>query len=309
MHISVVIPVYKCSECIEELHQRLCIALQNISVTDYEIIFINDGSPENDWDVIRRLCCQEKKVKGLNLSRNFGQHKAITAGLDYAKGEWVVIMDCDLQDQPEELPKLYTKANEGYDVVFGKRSGRKDRLHKKIFSKCFNIIFSYLIGQKIDNSVSNYSIISKKVVHEIIKMRESSRSHALFIYWLGFDVAYVDIVHASRKVGKSAYGFRKAFNIAADFAISRSNKPLKLFVKFGVYIALIAMFYGVYLVSNYFINGTSLLGWTSLMVSLYFLGGLLLASMGLVGIYVGRTYDEVKQRPLYAIKDKVNIEF
>lgn len=307
MHISVVIPAYKCSECIEELYQRLIITFRAMKVDKYEIIFVNDGSPHPDWEVIRTLCDRDNKVKGLNLARNFGQHKAITAGLDFAKGEWVVVMDCDLQDQPEEIPKLYAKVKEGHNIVFGRRHDRQDGFLKMVFSRLYNKLFNYLIEQKTDNSVANFSIMHRKVVNEIISMRENTRSHALLIYWLGFDVAYVDIDHSRRYLGKSAYNFRKSLSLAVDFAISQSNKPLKLFVKIGVAISAVAFFYGSYLIVNFYMNGVSLQGWTSIMVTMYFIGGLLLASLGILGIYIGKIFDEVKGRPIYAIKEKINI--
>jgi len=307
MHISVVTPAYKCSECIEELYKRLVDTFKAMQVDDYEIIMINDGSPQDDWEVISRLCEKDKKVKGINLSKNFGQHKAITAGLDYAQGEWVIIMDCDLQDQPEDIPKLYARAREGHSVVFGRRTERKDGYLKKVFSRIFNAFFNYLVEQKTDNAIANYSIINRKVVNEIKKMREKSRSHALLIYWLGFDCAYIDIDHSKRYRGQSAYNFKRSFSLAVDFAIAQSNKPLKLFVKMGVAISLIAFFYGLYLIVNYFINGVALQGWTSIMVSMFFIGGLLLASIGILGVYIGRIFDEVKARPIYAIKDQINL--
>lgn len=307
MHISVVTPAYRCNECINELYQRLIKTFKTMEINDYEILFVNDGSPNNDWEVIRRLCQKDEKVKGINLTRNFGQHKAITAGLDFAKGEWVIVMDCDLQDQPEDIPKLYTKTKEGYNVVLARRFNRKDHFLKKFFSKSFNILFSYLIEQKIDNTISNFSIISRKVINEIIKMRENNRSHVLQIYWLGFDIAYVDIEHSKRYKGSSSYNFKKSLNLAIDFSFSQSNKPLKLFVKLGSTISVISFIYGIYLIINYLINKTTLTGWSSIMISMFFIGGLLLSSMGILGIYVGKIFDEVKSRPIYTIKELTNI--
>ncbi|WP_054692566.1 glycosyltransferase family 2 protein [Syntrophomonas palmitatica] len=308
MHISVVTPAYKCSECIEELYKRLIHTFNNMNINDYEIIFINDGSPDNDWEVIRHLCQKDSKVKGINLTRNFGQHKAIAAGLDFAQGEWVIVMDCDLQDTPEEISKLYYKALEGYDVVFGRRYERKDGVFKKAFSNIFNLVFNYLVEQKTDNAVANFSILNHKIVDKIKEMKESTRSHALFIYWLGYEVAYVDVNHSKRYSGKSSYNFRKSFNLALDFAISQSNKPLKIFVKTGFGISLIAFIYGINLIIKYLIFKVPVPGWTSIMVSLYFIAGLLLSSMGLLGIYIGKIFDEVKRRPIYAIKEQINLD-
>ena len=168
IEISVVAPAYKCSECIEELYTRLIVSLAKIT-NSFEIIFVNDGSPDNDWGVIKKLAISDKRVKGINLSRNFGQHYAITAGLDYAVGNWVVVMDCDLQDQPEEIGKLYNKALEGFDIVVGVRENRKDNFFKKITSALFYVIFNYFTDQKLNNKVANFGIYSKQVIENIKK--------------------------------------------------------------------------------------------------------------------------------------------
>jgi glycosyltransferase involved in cell wall biosynthesis len=307
MHISVVSPVYKSSASIKELYNRLVITFKKMQIEDYEIILVNDGSPQNDWIVIKEICQNDIRVKGINLSRNFGQHKAISAGLDFAQGDWVIIMDSDLQDQPEEIPNLYAKALEGFDVVFGKRFMRRDRLIKRALSKGFNIIFRYLIDINLDNSVSNFSIINQRVIREIVKIRETTRSHALFIYWLGYDVAYINVKHSERQLGKSSYNFKTSLKLAIDYAISQSNKPLKIFVKLGFLISAISFMYGIKLIHNYYIYHIPIQGWTSIMVSLYFIAGLLLSSLGLLGVYVGRIFDEVKGRPIYAIKELINV--
>ncbi len=308
MKISVVTPAYKCSECIEELYRRLKATFDKMSIDDYEIIYVNDASPENDWEIISEIAKKDSKVKGINLSRNFGQHRAITAGLDYASGDHIVVMDCDLQDQPEEIVKLYAKIQEGYDVVFGRRYERKDKFLKKFFSKSFNMVFTYLTGRKVDNTVANFSIISKKVLNELKNIREQNRSYGLFLLWLGFDTAYVDIEHSKRYKGQSAYNFKKAMDLAIDFAVSHSNKPLKIFINFGLSISGFSFLYGIYLIWKYFFCNIPIQGWTSMMVSLYFIGGLILANMGLIGLYIGKIFDEVKARPLYSVKEKVNIK-
>jgi dolichol-phosphate mannosyltransferase len=308
MKISVVTPAYKCSECIEELYRRLKATFDKMSIDDYEIVYVNDASPDNDWEIISKIAKKDSKVKGINLSRNFGQHRAITAGLDYAAGDHIVVMDCDLQDQPEEIVKLYAKIQEGYDVVFGRRYERKDKFLKKFFSKSFNMVFTYLTGRKVDNTVANFSIISKKVLNELKNIREQNRSYGLFLLWLGFDTAYVDIEHSRRYKGESSYTFKKALDFAMDIAVSHSNKPLKIFIKFGFSISFLSFLYGLYLIFKYFVYNTPLQGWTSMMVSLYFIGGLILANLGIVGLYIGKIFDEVKKRPIYSIKDKKNFK-
>lgn len=273
-------------------------------ITDnYEIIMVNDASPDESWKVIKQLSTNDKRVKGINLSRNFGQHYAITAGLDFANGKWVVVMDCDLQDQPEEIIKLYNKAIEGYDIVFGQRIQRKDSYFKRLCSKLFYKVYDYFTESKVDNSVANFSIISCKVVEKLRTLREQNRSYPLFINWVGFKRTNINIEHASREEGKSSYTFKKLVNFAIDSIVSQSNKPLRLSIKFGFIVSFISIIYALWLVMGYFIYGTPVEGWTSVMVSIYFIGGLLFANMGILGLYIGKTFDESKNRPLYIVKE------
>ena len=302
-HISVVIPLYKCSLFINELGRRLINTLPSIS-EDFEIIFVNDASPENDWEIVVELSKKDKRIKGINLSRNFGQHYAITAGLDNAKGEWVVVMDGDLQDQPEEINKLYDKATEGYDVVFAKRIFRMDKPLKKLMSKLFYKIFDYFTDNTSDNLIANFGIFNKRVISNFILLRENNRCFPLFIKWMGFNTTYVDIKHSSRKNGKSSYNFRKLINLAIDIIVSHSNKPLKLSIKFGFILSVFALVYLLYLIIRSFYLDVPL-GWTSIMAAIFFIGGLIFANLGLIGIYIGKIFNEVKNRPLFIVKDKI----
>ncbi|MGD0755396.1 MAG: glycosyltransferase family 2 protein [Bacteroidales bacterium] len=305
--ISVISPVYGCKSCLYELCFRLKETLEKIT-QDFEIILVNDASPDGAWETIIELAQKDSRVKGINLSRNFGQHYAITAGLDYCKGEWVVVMDCDLQDQPEEILKFYYKTKEGFDIVFGKRIKRRDNLYKRVTSMFFYKIFDYFTEQKSDPSVANFGIYNKKVIEYYKKMQEQSRTFPLFIRWLGFKSEFIEIEHAPRKEGESAYTFPRLFNLAIDAIISQSNKPLKLSIKFGFLLSLGSFIYGVFLIIRYFIYNVPL-GWTSIMVAIFFIGGLLFANLGLLGLYIGKIFNEVKNRPLYAIKDIININF
>lgn len=302
-HISVVTPIYGCGSCLTQLHARLKATLTNIT-NDYEIIMVNDGSPDNAWAIIKSLSENDANIKGINLSRNFGQHQAITAGLDYAEGDWVVIMDCDLQDQPEEIVKLYNEAIQGYDVVFGRRNQRKDSLFKRYSSKVFYKVYDYFTESKIDSSVANFSIISSKVVANLRRLREHNRSYPLFVNWIGFKRSHVNIEHAQRVNGKSSYTFQKLMNLAIDSIISQSNKPLKISIKFGFFMSMVSLLYAVWLIIRYFIFSIPVPGWTSVMVSIYFVGGLLFANMGILGLYIGKTFDEAKNRPIYIVKEK-----
>ncbi|WP_457594091.1 glycosyltransferase family 2 protein [Hydrogenimonas sp.] len=301
-HISVVTPVYGCARALPELYERLVKTLTPIT-ENFEIIMVNDHSPDEAWDIIQQLAARDSRVKGIKLSRNFGQHKAMTAGLDFANGDWVVVMDCDLQDVPEEIVKLYKKAQEGYDVVFGRRAERKDSFFKKLSSKLFNKVFIYLSGMNTDAAVANFSIISNKVVKNFRKMREQNRAYTPFIDWLGFRHTSIDINHASRAYGKSSYSIRKLIALAVNSIIAHSNKPLRLSIEFGFLMTFFSFLYAAWLIIRYFAYGIPVQGWTSVMVSIYFIGGLLFANMGILGLYIGKIFNETKQRPLYIIDE------
>ncbi|AII14027.1 glycosyltransferase, family 2 [Campylobacter iguaniorum] len=301
-HISIVTPVYGCCKSLYDLYERLNKTLSTIT-NNFEIIMINDASPDNAWEVIKYLAKKDSRVKGINLSRNFGQHKAITAGLNYAQGYWVVVMDCDLQDQPEEIIKLYNKALEGYDIVFGRRAKRQDGFFKKLSSKIFYKIYDYFTDSKTDNTIANFSILNQKVVKEFKKLKEQNRSYYLFINWLGFKKINIDIKHSKRKEGKSSYTFKKLMDLAIDSIVAQSNKPLRLSIKFGFIISFSSFLYAVWLFVGYFIFSVPVEGWTSMMVSLYFISGLIFANMGFLGLYIGKIFDETKNRPIYVVSE------
>ncbi|MCK5057431.1 MAG: glycosyltransferase family 2 protein [Candidatus Aminicenantes bacterium] len=305
--ISVVIPIYRNESFIDELCSRLKSTLS--SITDhFEVILVNDGSPDGSWEKIKKNANPDSRVSGICFSRNFGQHIAITAGLDFSSGNRVVIMDGDLQDKPEEIIKLYNKAGEGHDVVVARRKERKDRFFKKMFSKLFYRVFDFFVGGKTESTAANFGIYSRKVIDNFNKMREQKRFFPLFIHWLGFEAVYVDVEHGERVTGGSAYTFSKRINLALDTILSLTNKPLKFTIKLGMILSIISFFFGAIMILKYIIWGVPIQGWTSLIVSVYFLGGLLLFISGILGLYIGKIFDEVKRRPLYIIDKVINIE-
>ncbi len=300
-HISVVIPVYKAEASLYELYQRLIKSLQKIT-TNYEIILIEDCGGDRSWDIILELSRADNNVKGIKLSRNFGQHYAITAGLDHCNGDWVIVMDCDLQDKPEEICNLYNKAVEGcYDVVLADRGKRKDIWIKRITSKIFYKILNYFLNLDYDGNVGNFRIISRNVVLNIRQMREQLRFFGGLVSWMGFPTATISVDHSERFEGKSTYTFRKLFKLAMDCIIAHSDKPLKLAIYIGFFMSLLAFSYGTYILGKSIIHVSPVPGWTSLIVSLYFIGGIIIAILGIIGIYLGKTFDETKKRPLYVI--------
>lgn len=303
--ISVVSPVYGCNECLSSLYLRLKDTLSKIT-DSFEIIFVNDACPQNSWDTIVDLCKNDPRVKGINLSRNFGQHHAITAGLDHAQGQWVVVMDCDLQDQPEEIIKLYEKAKEGYDLVVGQRILRNDSFIKRMLSKAFYATLRYFTDMEHDASSANFGIYSHKVIQSVNLYKEQIRAFPLLTNLVGFKRTSIPIEHGKRETGKSAYTFKKMFELAFNCIIVHSNKPLRLSIKFGMLISLFSVCYMSWLIAKYFLFDVPVAGWTSTMVVLLFMFGLMFAVLGTLGVYIGKIFDEVKERPLYLMQDKIN---
>jgi dolichol-phosphate mannosyltransferase len=300
MEISIVIPVYKAEQIIDELVTRLTRSLSAIT-SSYEIILVEDGGPDKSWDKIVFHAAKHAEIKGISLSRNFGQHHAITAGLDASKGSWVVVMDCDLQDQPEEIAGLYAKAKEGYDIVFARRAQRQDTFFKRMSSKVFYGVFAYLSGIPQDNSIANFGIYSRKVIDTINSMREPMRAFAPMARWVGFNRTAIDVTHAERFAGESSYSWSKLFNLALDFAMAYSDKPLKLTIKLGISISILAVLYTLYNIVLYNMGIITLTGYTSLIVSIWFLSGLIIFTLGIIGLYIGKMFEGIKNRPLYII--------
>lgn len=304
MKISVVIPVYRGEYFLWELYERLNNSISQLT-DDFEIILVNDHSPQNDWELIKLICEKDKRVKGINLSKNFGQHRAIAAGLDHATGDWVVVMDCDLQDQPEEIIKLYNKANEGFDIVFGRRYKRKDGFIKKLGSKLFYKLFNYFTNSHFDNTIANFSISKKIVIDNLKRYNEQTKFFPVFSTSIGFNIGFADIEHAKREEGKSSYNFKKLLMLALNIIVSHSNKPLRVSIFLGAFISAMSFIIALYVLIKYIFFGIPVEGWASLMLSIWFLGGLTFAFMGVIGLYLGKIFDETKARPVYIVKETI----
>lgn len=304
MRISVVIPVYGCRAALPELHQRLIQSVESIT-PDYEIILVNDNCPQNSWEVIEELCKKDNHVRGIELSRNFGQMKAILAGLDYADGDWIVVMDCDLQDRPEEIPRLYAKAQEGYDVVFARRKERKDNPVKVFLAKIFYKVYEFATDGNYDGAICNFSIVKKDVIKNYCQMREQHRGYVMYIRWLGYRQAVIDVEHNERFEGKSSYSLKKRMNMAIELLTSQSDKVLRLFTTLGFLMSMISFLVIIVLIIYHYIADVSV-GWTSLIATTVLIGGLIIMVIGVVGIYVGNIFMQTKNRPLYVVRQIVN---
>lgn len=307
-HLSIVSPVYQGEGIIDLLVARITKAVS--AITDqYEIVLVEDHSPDRSWEEIRANCRRDAHVKGLKLSRNFGQHSAITAGLDHCRGEWVVVMDCDLQDRPEEIEKLYQEAQKGFDIVLAHRISRRDTFLKKLYSKFFYRVLRYLTGTEQDGNAANFGIYHRKVI-DVLKrdMREYFRYFPTMIHWLGFRATGIEVAHAERLHGETSYSFGKLLNLALNIILSFSDKPLRLTVRFGLFIAVAALLFSVFNVILYFTGGIDLPGWASLITSIWFLAGVIITIMGMLGLYIGRIFEQVKGRPIYIVEQSLNVD-
>lgn len=302
---SIVSPVYKAEKIVPELVRRIKDSVEKIT-KDFEIVLVCDGSPDNSWLAIKEECVKDKRVVGINLSRNFGQHYAITAGMRYAKGEWMVLMDCDLQDRPEEIPRLYAKAQEGFDIVQSRRIHRKDGFFKRLSSKLFHMVFFWFSGIKSDKAVGNLGIYSRKVVETFNSMGETSRSFGTLLSYMGFNKTTLDVEHSERFEGKSSYSFRKLMKLMFDVTISNSNKPLRIIVVFGFFFSFVSFLLAVYNVVAHLVGIVTLQGFTTTVFSIWFVGGVIMMVLGVLGLYIGKIFNQVKQRPLFIVDEIIN---
>lgn len=304
--ISIVSPIYRA----ENIAVRLVNAIEQsvVKITlDYEIILVEDGSPDKSWAVLQEIAQHNSKVKAIKLSRNFGQHYAITAGLDEAKGQWVVVMDCDLQDNPEEIFNMLTTAKEqNAKVVLGQRLERNDSFSKVWFSKLFYSTLSYLSGAEWDSSVANFGLYHQSVVKAISQMREPIRFFPSMVKWVGFNSVKMPVAHQARDEGTSNYNLKKRLKLAIDIILANSDKPLRIIVKFGFLVAFVAAFIGVLYIVRYLTGKTTVLGFTSLMISIWFIGGMIFMLFGIIGLYIGKIFEAAKGRPIYIIEDRIN---
>lgn len=306
VELSIVIPLYNCEFTIEELVNRLNDTINSLNV-NFEIILINDASPQNDWEKCKLLTSKFNFVKAINFSRNFGQHPAIFCGLENALGKWIVVMDGDLQDVPEEVNKLYNKALEGFSVVLAARKYREDSIMKKMSSYLFYKVLNYFTDSTLSHEVGNYGIYHKDVIKSVLAIGDSIKFLPTMINWVGFNKVIIPVHHSKRGVGKSSYNLKKLLDLAFNNIISFSNKPLRMFVKFGFFLVFISLCMIIYNLYLNFSNQIKVIGYSTIVVSMWFLFGCVISIIGVVGIYIGKVFDTVKSRPIYIEMEKINL--
>jgi glycosyltransferase involved in cell wall biosynthesis len=300
--ISVVIPVYNCAGCLRALHERLTTSLRQVT-RDYEIVLVDDRSRDGAWEILGELARADRHLTVVRLSRNFGQHAAITAGLTRARGRWTVVMDCDLQEPPEEIPRLYAKAQEGYDIVRAIREGRRHSAFRRVCASLYRRMLSEREGEI---EFSTLSMISRKVVEAFLELRDRDREYQLVLDWLGFSQATIGFAHADREGdAPSAYGPRELLRVALDGMFFRTTVLLRWIVALGFVVAAAGGVLGAYAVYSRYVEDTPP-GYTSIVVLLVLLSGFIIISLGVVGLYVGRIFDQVKGRPLFVVDEQLN---
>jgi len=305
--LSVVVPMFNEESIVFELVTRVKNSVEKIT-NDYEIIIVDDGSLDKTWEKIIDQTNIDLRVKGIRFSRNFGHHYAITAGLVESIGDWVVVMDGDLQDKPEVIPNLYSESLKGFDVVFVSRKNRPESLAYKMLQKIFYKILTILSGIKWNSRQANFSIISRKVAEAFKQFPENARFYGSTIKWLGFKTSSIEADHGRRFSGKPSYTFKKRIKLALDIIISFSERPLRFAVAVGILMSSLSLISFVLIVNDFFIVEIFKKNQLWYIPFILFLSGFLFFILGVIGIYLGRVFSEVKKRPLYIISEKSNFE-
>lgn len=306
VELSVVTPVYGCEGCLRALHERLTAVLSRLT-DSYEIVFVDDRSPDGAWETIEELAAADEHVRGFRLSRNFGQHAAITAGLAQGRGRWTVVMDCDLQDPPEHIEALYAKAREGHEVVVTRRGRRVGHLLRRSTGHLYYRFYNFLTGVELYTNYTNFSILSRKAVEAFLTLRDKDRQYLLIVHWIGFEPAVLEVEPERRHAGGSAYTLRSLIRVATDGLFFQNTRLLRWIIYSGFGVALVGLLLALYTSVKY-LTGGHVTTFAGLTVVVLVMSGFMICSTGVTGLYVGKIFDQVKSRPLYVIDDVANAD-
>jgi polyisoprenyl-phosphate glycosyltransferase len=304
--LSVVIPIYNEEENIPELYNRLMVSLKQI--VGYEIIFVDDGSSDDSFSLLKDIAAENKAVKVIKFSRNFGQHPAISAAFSHARGNYIILMDADLQDDPADIISLYERIGEGYDIVFTQIVNKERSLLRKIYSLVYHFVFSKISGAKIPANIGTLRIFSRKVLKNINRYHERKILYGPLMTSIGFKCSFLSVKKHSRLKGKTHYSFAKLFQMAVDSLSTYTRIPIAFMVYFGFSIAILSFFIAILLIIKKMLYGVEVSGYTSIIVSIFFIGGSILLSLGIIGDNIYRIYQEVLNRPLFLIDEEINID-
>ncbi len=301
--LSVIIPIFNEQDSIDELYKRLT-ANVSLITSNYELIFVNDGSSDNSLYKLIELTKQDSRNYYINFSRNFGHQIAVTAGLDICAGSAVIIIDADLQDPPELIPELHKKYKEGYEVVYAKRAKRKgEGWFKLLTAKVFYRILERITSVKIPVDTGDFRLVDKKIIEYLRLMPEQNKFLRGQIAWLGFRQTYIEYDRDSRKYGQTGYPFKKMLRFALDGITSFSDKPLALVTQMGIFVSILSFLAILYTLYGHYVLKITITGWTSLIISTMFFGGIQLISVGVIGLYVSRINKNTINRPLYIVEN------
>ncbi len=304
--ISVVSPVYRAEAIVPELVRRLVDALEPLG--EFEIVLVEDRSPDASWAAIRAASEKDPRVRGIRLSRNFGQQRATRAGLDAARGDFVVVIDCDLQDDPAYIPRLLAACRAGHDVIYTTKTPRKHSGMRNLAARMYYWLFNYLIGDEAhvaQMGIGSYSMLSRRVVLEYRRWTDASSHYLIALRSLGFEHTVVETEHSERFAGKSSYTWSRLARHAADGLVSQSARLLNVSIAIGITFCVTAFLGAIGLTVRYFVRGAAQ-GWTSVIVMQLLMTGLMMLSIGILGLYIGRIFEQVKGRPLYVVDERLN---
>ena len=308
--VSVVIPMYYEEEVANECYNRMKKVLESIENYDYELVFVNDGSKDKTLSILEEIARKDEKAKVISFSRNFGHQAAVTAGLKFVTGDAIVIIDADLQDPPELIPEMLKLWEDGNEVIYGKRKTREGESHFKLFTaKMFYKTLNALSDVEIPKDTGDFRLVDRKVVDTINQLPEHNKFLRGLFSWVGYKQKAYEYERKERFAGKTKYPLKKMLKLASDGIISFSTKPLKLVGILGMLSIIISFIVLIYSIISYIFKlNTLTAGWTSIMVAITFFAGVQLLSIWIMSEYIGRIYDETKQRPQYIIDKKINIE-
>lgn len=307
IQISIVSPVYRAEACVDELYRRLTAVLSQITDA-YEIILVEDYGPDRSWERIKEIATRDAKVVGLQLSRNFGQHLAIAAGLSASRGQYVVVMDCDLQDPPERIPQLVEQAKAGFDIVYTQHRTRADSGFKQLTSRLFFFIMNSISPLFANPGQGSFSLISRNVVNQYLRVADVHSHYLSVLHWLGFRSTRVEVEQSPRFAGSSSYSLGKLISHGLNGIASQSTRLLHISTGMGLLFAALACVQILYLIYRKLFLSIGVEGWASLMVVIWFVGGAILFSLGVNGLYLGRMFEHTRHRPLFVVRERTDGE-
>ena len=307
VQLSVISPVYGCTTCLGELCRRIAASVETLGIS-YEIILVDDRGPDQAWPDIMKLVHESPgHLRAIRLSRNFGQQMAITAGLAQCRGQAAVVLDCDLQDPPEEIPRLYAKHLEGYAIVLTRRKAKKHSFFKRATSILYTKIIQFITNTRVESEVGGFSLISRPVIDAFLQFKEINRHYLPVLHWLGFDLAYLDYAHQPRATGESGYTLKKLLQHALSGLLFYKSRIMNMIIATGLLLVFLGFSITIIIIASLF-YGHPAPQWSATVIGFCLVGGLIILTQGLVGLYVEETFEQTKARPLYIISDSIGME-